>query len=84
MVVDRSDDPVVATLDRPQERQQCTGVVALGEALAIHQPTRFEHMVRMQETIGRDEIDLGVVGPTGKERRKRRNLGPWLTSASKN
>ena len=57
-----------AALDVAQERQQALGVVALGEALALHQPARLEHLVRVQEAVGGDQVDLRVVGPAGEQR----------------
>src|SRR3954451_14132582 len=68
VAVDRRAHFWRATLDRPQEVEQTTRVVALREPLSIHDPALFEHLVRVQETVGRDEADLRVIGPSGKQR----------------
>ena len=52
----------------PQKRKERSSVVALGKPLAVHQPARFEHVVRMEKTVGGDQVDLGVIRPTGEQR----------------
>ena len=52
-----------AALQLAEELQQPSGVVALREALAIHEAAVFEHLVGVQEAVGRHQVDLGMVGP---------------------
>ena len=63
VAVHRGTDLGGAALDVAQERQQPARVVALGEALARHQPALLEHGVGMEEAVGGDEVDVGMVRP---------------------
>ena len=68
VAVDGRPHLVGAALEVAQELQQAAGVVALGEALALHQPALGEHGVGVQEPVRGDEVDLRVVGPAGQQR----------------
>ena len=68
VAVDRRPDLVGAALQVAQELQQAAGVVALREALALHQAALGEHGVGVQEPVGGDQVDLRVVGPAGEQR----------------
>ena len=68
VAVDRRPHLGLAALHLPQEPQQAAGVVALRESLAVHDAALLEHGVGVEEAVGRDEIDLGVVGPAGQQR----------------
>jgi hypothetical protein len=48
--------------------EQAAHVVALREALAAHQPTRFEGRVGEQEAVGGDEVDARVMRPAHQQR----------------
>jgi hypothetical protein len=43
-----------------QERNQGAEVIALGEALALHQPALLENTSAMEKAVGRDEVDPRV------------------------
>ena len=68
VAVDRSPHLGLAALHRGQEVEQAPGVVALGEALAVHEAAVLEHPVRVEEPVGGDEVDLRVVGPAREQR----------------
>ena len=68
VAVDGRPHLVGAALEVAQEPQQATCVVALGEALALHQPALGEHGVGVQEPVGGHEVDLRVVRPAGQQR----------------
>ena len=55
-------------LDLAEEAQQPLGVVALGESLAVHDVALEQDPVGVQEAVGRHEVDLRMVGPTGQQR----------------
>ena len=55
-------------LQRGEEPEQRAHVVALGEALAAHQPARLEHRVGEQEAVGGHEVDARVLGPAAEHR----------------
>ncbi|MEY4361526.1 MAG: hypothetical protein RL391_832, partial [Actinomycetota bacterium] len=59
---------LLPALQIAQELEKRAGVVTLGKALAVHDAAFVENPIRVEEAVGRDEIDLGVVGPTSKER----------------
>ena len=56
-----------AALDLRDEAQQRPLVVGLREALALHESAAFEFRVRVQEAVGRDELDPGGVLPAAEE-----------------
>jgi len=58
--VDRRRDARLARLDVHDEAQQGPLVVALGEALALHQAQPLEFPVGQEEAVRRDEVDLAV------------------------
>ena len=64
--VDRRLDLVAARLDVDDELQQRLAVVGLREALAVQEPAALELGVGEQEAVGRDERDVGVLGPVGE------------------
>ena len=68
VAVDGRPHLVGPALEVAQEPQQAAGVVALGEALALHQPALGEHGVGVQEPVRGHEVDLRVVGPAGQQR----------------
>ncbi len=75
--IDRRGDVVQARLDRRQEAEQRLSVVAFGKALAVHDPLPDQLRVRMQEAVGRDELNLGRVRPArqqGLKHPRRRRL----------
>ena len=57
-----------ARLHIGEEAEQALDVEALGETLALHQPALFEHLVRIEEAVGRDEIDFRMVRPAREQR----------------
>lgn len=67
MAVDGSFDNRLTALQVAEEFQESPGVVALGETLAVHDSAILENSVRVEESIGRDQIDLGMIRPAGKE-----------------
>ena len=67
VAVDGRPDLGLAALHPREERQQPARVVALGEALAVHDAAVPEHGVRVEEAVGGDEVDLRVVGPPLEE-----------------
>ena len=58
----------LAGLQRPQEGDHPLAVVAFGKALALHQATRLQHPVGMQEAVRGDQRHPGVIGPASQER----------------
>ena len=56
-----------AGADLLQEVQQAPHVVALREALAVHEAPALELVVRVEEPVGGHEVDPGVVGPAGEQ-----------------
>ena len=66
--VDGRLDVLLARLHLGHELHEAAEVVALGEPLAAHDVALFEHRVREEEAVGRDEVDLRVVRPPGEER----------------
>ncbi len=66
--VDRSVHRTLPGLYVLQEREQRGGVVALGETLAGHQVAPFQLRIGMEETVRRDQRDVGMFGPTCEKR----------------
>jgi hypothetical protein len=57
-----------AGLDIRQEAQQGPQVVALGEALALHQAFALENDVGIEKAVSGDEIDLRNIRPARQQR----------------
>ena len=53
-----------AALEFAQELQQTLGVVALGEALAVHDAALLKNLVGIQKAVGGDEAHLRMIWPT--------------------
>ncbi len=68
MGIDRGLDLGFAGLDVGHELQQPSPVIALGEPFAVHEIAFHQHRVRIQESVGGDEIDFRMVGPTTEQR----------------
>ena len=58
----------LSAFEIPQKLQKCPCVVALGETFTVHQIAFFENMIGIEESIGRDEINFGVIGPARQKR----------------
>ena len=65
--IDRALHADPAGLDVGHEGQQAPRVVALREALAVHETAGLERHVGQQETIGGDEVDARAVGPARQQ-----------------
>jgi hypothetical protein len=65
--VNRRRDGRGAGLHVGEEAHEAAHVVALGEALAVHEPARFELPVREEEAVGGDQVHLRMVGPAPEE-----------------
>ncbi len=65
--VDGDVHPVGAGLHLRDEADQGPPVVALGKALAAHEAARLQDRVGVQEVVGADQLDVGVVGPLGQQ-----------------
>ena len=65
--VDRCRDLVLAGLDVDDELEQRPPVVRLGEALALEQTAALELGVGVEEAVGRDQRDVGVLGPVRQQ-----------------
>ena len=57
----------LAGLDVGQELQEAGPVEAFRKALLGHQSLGFQHLVRIEETVGRDQIHLGRCRPAGQQ-----------------
>ena len=68
MRVDGRGDIVLARLDPREKADERRAVVALRKTLAVHDPCADEFGVRVQEAVGRDEVDLRRVRPAGQQR----------------
>ena len=68
VAVDRRIDLGDAALQLAQEPQQASRVVALRKPLAVHDAALLQHRVRVEEAVGRHQIDLRMVGPAGQQR----------------
>jgi hypothetical protein len=66
--VDRRARRAAAGLDIRQEAQQGPQVVALGEALALHQAFALENDVGIEKAASGDEIDLRNIRPARQQR----------------
>ena len=66
--IDRRGDIALARLDLGEEADERHAVVALGEALALHQPVALELGVGMEKAVGRQQLHLGRVGPARQHR----------------
>ena len=65
--VDGRGDLADAGLHVGDELQQPLDVVALGEALPVHDAARLQHAVRVEEAVGGDQVDLRMVRPAGEQ-----------------
>ena len=70
--VGRRLDLVLARLDVDDEPQQRAPVVGLGEALALEDAAALELGVRVEEAVGGDQGDVGVLVPVGQHLRSTR------------
>ena len=68
MRVHRRGHLVRARLHRRDESHQPAAVVALWKTLAVHQVSSLQLGVRVEEAVGGDEVDAGVVLPAGQQR----------------
>ena len=53
--------------DVGEKAQQRLQIVTFRKSFFLHQPFALEHRVGQKEAIGGDEIDLGDIGPAGKQ-----------------
>ncbi|MPM15728.1 hypothetical protein SDC9_62100 [bioreactor metagenome] len=65
--VDRGGDLGAARLHVDHEAQQRPPVVRLGEALAVHDAAPFQLLIGVEEAVGGDQLDVGVVGPVAQQ-----------------
>jgi hypothetical protein len=65
--VDRRADLARARRELAQEPDQAAQIVALGKALALHQPALGEHRVGVEKPVGGDQVDAGMAGPARQQ-----------------
>src|SRR3546814_5664706 len=63
MRIDRRFDIAHTRFHIRQKLDQAARIETFGKALATHQVALFEDAIWKEETVGRDEIDLGMVRP---------------------
>ena len=66
--IDRGRHLWLAGLHIGEEAQDRRAVIALREALALHQAAPLELGIGQEEAVGGDELDLGRVGPAREQR----------------
>ena len=67
MRIDRCCDLAPARFDVGEKKEECREIVAFGKTLAIHETFAFEDLIRQEEAVGGDQIDLGMVRPANKQ-----------------
>ena len=67
MGVDRDLEVLGSSLGPGDEFEEGSAVVALGEALSVHQPSLLQHRVGIEEPVGGHQLDPRVLGPSGEE-----------------
>ncbi len=68
MRIDRGAHRAAPGFDVGEEAQQRRQIVAFRKTFLLHQAFTREHGVRIEETVGGDEIDLGHVRPARQQR----------------